>query len=89
METKRQSKLEITVYTTEPCKRCNRAKELLESHGLEYHEVNLAKDPIGRRELAKRTGYMTFPQIVIDGAPLGGFKELEEADSRGELALLA
>jgi hypothetical protein len=29
---------------------------------------------------------MTFPQIVIDGRPLGGFKELVEADSRGELS---
>jgi glutaredoxin 3 len=80
---------EIIVYTTEPCARCIRAKELLQSHGLAYSEVNLAKDPIGRRHLAETTGHMTFPQIVIDGHPLGGFKELVEADSRGELEELA
>jgi glutaredoxin len=32
---------------------------------------------------------MTFPQIVIDGRPLGGFTELEEADASGELSALA
>ena len=79
----------ITLYTTEPCSRCHRAKELLTSHGLQYTEVNLVKDPVGRRELVEFTGQMTFPQIVIDGRPLGGFKELVEADSRGDLEELS
>jgi glutaredoxin 3 len=79
---------EITVYTTEPCARCGRAKELLAGYGLSYREVNLAKDPVGRRKLVELTGHMTFPQIVIDGQPLGGFKELVEADGRGELEQL-
>ena len=52
-------------------------------------EVNLAKDPVGRRELAEFTGRMTFPQIVIDGEPLGGFQELLEADEAGRLERLA
>jgi glutaredoxin 3 len=80
---------QIIVYTTEPCGRCHRAKELLSAHGLVYREVNLVKDPVGRRELSELTGQMTFPQIVIDGRPLGGFTELVEADSRGELEELA
>jgi glutaredoxin 3 len=80
---------DITVYTTEPCGRCHRAKELLEMHGLAYREVSLVKDPVGRRRLTELTGHMTFPQIVIDGRPLGGFKELVEADGRGELEALA
>jgi glutaredoxin 3 len=80
---------EITLYTTEPCARCHRARALLESYGLRYHEVNLAKDPVGRRELVEFTGRMTFPQIVIEGRPVGGFQQLVEADRRGELAALA
>jgi glutaredoxin 3 len=82
-------KLEIIVYTTEPCARCIKAKALLTNHGLAYEEVNLAKDPIGRRELAERTGHLTFPQIVIGERILGGFIELEEAAKNGELAALA
>lgn len=75
----------ITVYTTDPCARCIRAKDLLVKRRLEFVEVNLAKDPVGRRRLAEFTGHMTFPQIVIDGRPLGGFQELQEADSDGLL----
>ena len=78
----------ITVYTTDPCARCIRAKELLLKYELVFEEVNLAKDPTGRRELAAFTGHMTFPQIVIDGKPLGGFQELLEADENGQLAQL-
>ena len=79
---------QITLYTTDPCARCIRAKELLAKRELAYDEVNLAKDPVGRRELAVFTGHMTFPQIVIDGEPLGGFQELLEADENGRLAQL-
>jgi glutaredoxin 3 len=79
----------ITVYTTDPCARCIRAKDLLIKHSLVFEEVNLAKDPVGRRRLAEFTGQMTFPQIVIDGRPLGGFEELLEADCEGLLESLA
>jgi glutaredoxin 3 len=79
----------ITVYTTDPCARCIRAKDLLTARKLEFVEINLAKDPVGRRELAAFTGCLTFPQIVIDGEPLGGFQELLKADEQGRLAQLA
>ena len=83
------AQLEITVYTTDPCARCIRAKDLLRTRGLAFAEVNLAKDPGGRRRLAEFTGQMTFPQIVIGGEPLGGFQELLEADRQGRLQKLA
>jgi glutaredoxin 3 len=82
-------KPQITVYTTDPCARCIRAKNILSSHSLEYVEVNLAKDPVGRRELAHCTGQLTFPQIMIDGRVIGGLQELIEADDEGLLAELA
>ena len=81
--------VEITVYTTDPCARCIRAKDLLRARGLAFAEINLAKDPVGRRHLAEFTGHMTFPQIVIDGKPVGGLVELQEADRQGLLAKLA
>lgn len=75
----------VTVYTTEPCSYCRTAKTLLEKRGVGYTEINLAKDAAGRAELASRTGMMTFPQIVIDGATLGGYQELAVADRDGRL----
>ncbi len=79
----------VTVYTTEPCAYCRNAKTLLERRGIAFEEVNLAKDPDGRVELSRRTGMMTFPQIVIDGETLGGLDELQVADHQGFLASLA
>jgi glutaredoxin 3 len=76
----------VTVYTTEHCSLCTSAKTLLERRGIPFTEVNLAKDPDGRAQLAQRTGMITFPQILIDEQPLGGFRELLAADKQGLLA---
>ena len=76
------------MYTTEPCSFCSRAKALLDARGIDFSEINLARDPDGRAKLASETGLMTFPQIVIDGATLGGWTELEAADQTGRLAEL-
>jgi glutaredoxin 3 len=79
----------ITMYTTDPCGYCRTAKALLSKRGVRYQEVNLARDPEGRAELVRLTGMMTFPQVVIDGRPLGGYQELVRADREGALAELA
>jgi glutaredoxin 3 len=80
----------VVVYTTEPCGFCRQAKALLEARGVEFREINLAKDPGGRADLVALTGQMTFPQIVVGVRSIGGFRELLEADRAGTLdALLA
>jgi glutaredoxin 3 len=78
----------ITVYSTEPCSFCERAKQLLKLRDLSFEEINLAKDPAGRLELVEKTGMLSFPQIVIDGEVVGGFQELVQADRSGRLAEL-
>src|SRR5687768_1563369 len=75
----------ITLYTTDPCGFCRSAKALLESRGVSYEEINLAKDPDGRSELVSLTGQMTFPQILVGERSIGGFRELLEADRDGVL----
>lgn len=80
----------VTLYTTEPCGFCRQAKALLQARGVDYAEVNLAKDPDGRADLVALTGQMTFPQILVGERAIGGFRELLEADRDGRLeALLA
>ena len=78
----------ITLYTTDPCGFCRSAKSLLESRGVTYQEVNLAKDPDGRAELVALTGQMTFPQVLVGERAIGGFRELLEADRDGTLESL-
>jgi glutaredoxin 3 len=75
----------VIMYSTEPCPFCRNAKALLDTRGIAYEEINLAKDPDGRAELVRETGLMTFPQIVIDGEPIGGFRELAQLDKAGDL----
>ena len=77
------------MYTTEPCGFCRTAKALLNARKIPYEEINLAKDPDGRAELASKTGMMTFPQIVIDGENIGGFQQLAAADGAGRLKHLS
>jgi glutaredoxin 3 len=76
----------VTVYTTVPCSFCARAKQLLDARGIEYDEINLARDPAGRAELLERTGMMSFPQVLIDDVLVGGFQETLAADQSGKLA---
>ena len=75
----------ITMYTTDPCGFCRQAKALLAARGVDFDEVNLAKDPAGREALIEQTGQMTFPQIVVGQRAIGGFRELLEADRDGTL----
>jgi glutaredoxin 3 len=80
--------VKITVYSTEPCSFCERAKDLLKVRELPFEEINLAKDPAGRLELVEKTGMLSFPQIVIGAEVIGGFQELVQADRSGRLAEL-
>jgi glutaredoxin 3 len=79
----------VTIYTTEPCGFCRTAKGLLEKRGVPYTEINLSRDGGGRAELVRMTGMMTFPQVVIDERPIGGYQELVGVDREGGLAELA
>jgi glutaredoxin 3 len=78
----------IVMYSTDRCSFCTRAKALLDARGLEYEEINLERDPDGRAELARRTGMLSFPQILIDDELVGGFMELVAADRAGRLKAL-
>jgi glutaredoxin 3 len=80
---------DVTVYSTDPCSFCARAKDLLTKRGIAFEEINLAKDPEGRAALLERTGMLSFPQIVIGDEILGGFRELIMADQSGRLEELS
>jgi glutaredoxin 3 len=75
----------VLLYTTEDCSKCVGAKALLSRRGVAYEEINLAKDPDGRDELVRRTGMVTFPQIIVGDQPIGGFDALLAADRQGRL----
>jgi glutaredoxin 3 len=75
----------VTVYTTDSCSLCVSAKALLERRGIDYAEVNLARDADGRAKLQRLTGMFSFPQILVGEELVGGFSELLAADREGRL----
>ncbi|HEY1592327.1 MAG TPA: glutaredoxin domain-containing protein [Solirubrobacteraceae bacterium] len=75
----------VTVYTTDSCSLCVSAKALLERRGIDYAEVNLARDADGRAKLQRLTGMFSFPQILVGEDLVGGFSELLAADREGRL----
>lgn len=80
----------ITIYTTDYCPFCRRAKELLKRKNIPFEEVNLSHDPDKRRELENKTGWMTVPMIFFGDQFIGGSDDLYALESAGKLdSLLA
>jgi glutaredoxin 3 len=76
------------MYTTAWCGYCRRAKELLERRRVDFDEISLDGDPAFRDTLHERTGGWTVPQVVVDGRPIGGYRELALLERAGELERL-
>ena len=76
---------QVTVYSTNMCPYCVRAKQLLERKGIEYKEVNLSTEaPEVRVELMQRTKHRTVPQIFIKDQFIGGFDQLYALEREGK-----
>ncbi len=77
---------DATLYTTEFCLHCRRAKRLLDQRGISYEEIDLDAAPAREREMIERAGgRWTVPQIFIGEHHVGGADELYELARRGGL----
>jgi len=75
----------VTVYTTDYCPYCVRAKALLAKKGVAFAEVSAEAREDLRAWLVKASGQRTVPQVFINGRAVGGFTDLCDLDRRGEL----
>lgn len=76
----------IEIYFRPLCGYCELAKKLLDRKGVPYLERNVAADRSLVAEVIGRSGgYMSLPQIFIDGRHIGGFEALAELDRHGQL----
>lgn len=64
-----------TIFTREGCEFCHKAKELLDSKGVDYEEHVLNLD-YSIKTLVALTGGTTVPQIYANGERIGGSDEL-------------
>ena len=79
----------VTMYTTQVCPYCLRAKALLQQRGVtEIQEIRIDLDPAERERMMARTGRRTVPQIYIGETHVGGCDDLMALDRAGDLAPL-
>jgi glutaredoxin 3 len=79
----------VVLFSTDSCTFCLHARSLLKKRGVSFEEVDLAGDAELQAELAAVTGLDGFPQILVDGEPLGGLNELRAAEKSGVMAAWA
>ena len=76
---------EVVMYCTEVCPYCQRAERLLKSKGVKIKKIRVDQDRGKLKEMIKRTGRNTVPQIYIGDKHVGGFDDLSELDIMDEL----
>ncbi|KAL6068600.1 Glutaredoxin [Balamuthia mandrillaris] len=76
----------IEVYAASWCPYCSRAKQLLDSKGVPYHEIDVDQVKGAKEEMTKRTGgKRTVPQVFADGEYVGDCSGLLALDAEGRL----
>jgi glutaredoxin 3 len=75
----------VTLYVTDWCPYCQRAKSLLTQKNLIFNEVNIDEDAKFREEMIARSNRRTVPQIFVGDKHVGGYDDLFELDRSGEL----
>ena len=59
--------MQVKVYTAAWCRDCRAAKQFLDTHGIDYTEINVDADPAASAEVIRHVGKRAVPQLVIDG----------------------
>lgn len=77
--------MSVVIYSTPYCPFCIRAKQLLDSKGVQYKDFDVAAKPKLRKEMELNSGERTVPQIWINKKHVGGCDQLFELERRKQL----
>lgn len=75
----------VTIYTTNYCPYCVRAKDLLKRKAIAFTEINVEDDAARDAMIAASGGRRTVPQIFIGETHVGGCDDLYALDKAGTL----
>lgn len=76
----------VEIYTKTFCSFCWRAKDLLESKGVDFVEISIDRSGSDRELMIERAnGRTTVPQIFIRDEHVGGCDDLFRLDREGRL----
>ncbi len=76
----------VTIYSTDVCPFCAKAKSFLAEKGISYEEIEVLPGSDAWREIKERTGSGSLPQILIGDEPVGGYSDLVHLEASGELS---
>ncbi len=65
--------MSVTVYSTNSCPWCVKAKDFLKQNNVEFKEVNVAQDAKGLEEMEEKSGQRGVPVIDANGTVIVGF----------------
>ncbi|EXJ16777.1 glutaredoxin 3 [Imhoffiella purpurea] len=75
----------VTIYTTQVCPYCLRARNLLKRKGIAFEEIPVDHDPAQMAAMVERSNRHTVPQIFVGDHHVGGYDDMALLDSCGEL----
>ena len=76
----------VVMYSTMSCPYCSRAERLLSSKGVaDMEKIDVSDRPDLWKEMERRTGRNTVPQIYIGERHVGGCDDLYDLESAGKL----
>lgn len=75
----------ITIYSSEHCPYCERAKLLLKQKKQSFIEIRVDLNPEKRDEMIAKTNRRTVPQIFINEQHVGGCDDLYALNTSGQL----
>lgn len=81
-----KTQAEITIYLTQFCPYCVRAKSLLNAKQVNFTEIDVGAQPELREEMIQKSnGVTSVPQIFIGDTHVGGCDDLFATESAGKL----
>jgi len=76
----------VTVYSTENCPWCHKAKDFLKSKNIEFENKDVGNDEEARNKMIEKSGQAGVPVLDIDGTIIVGFDQeaIEKAVGSGQ-----
>jgi glutaredoxin-like YruB-family protein len=65
----------VTVYSTNSCPWCHKAKEFLSANKIEFENKDVGEDAAARDEMIEKSGQAGVPVLDIDGKIIVGFDQ--------------
>jgi len=76
----------VTIYSTDGCPFCVKAKTFLAERGISFEEIEAAPGSRAWNEMREKAGSSSIPQILVGDDPIGGYSDLVSLEATGELS---